>query len=384
MTRNEELQKIAEEVAKRQKFSPYACDGSKITRLKEESGHSFRSPFALDRDRILYSGAYRRYQGKTQVFSFTNQFDEEMSNRNLHTTYVSQISRTIAKMLELNQELTEAIALGHDLGHAPFGHDGEKALSKCSQEYGLGEFHHNIQSLRIVDKIAKKGQGLNLTFAVRDGIVSHDGEVHSAKLFPNNEKNEADLQNYVEAKTFGQASETMPATMEGCVVRIADTIAYIGQDVEDAIRYGLIKREDLPSEVVEHLGDNNSQIVDTLIKSVVLGSYGKNYVAFSDNTADYLLELKKFNYDKIYFQSDKNVKSKIALGFKILFEKYLSDLQTQNIKSKIFCHFLDSKGQNYLESVECEKSPRIVLDFISTMTDRYFNQELKEYLILRS
>ncbi len=384
MTKNEELQAIAEEVAKRQKFSPYACDGLKIERLKEESGHSFRSPFALDRDRILYSGAYRRYQGKTQVFSFTNQFDEEMSNRNLHTTYVSQISRTIAKMLGLNQELTEAIALGHDLGHAPFGHDGEKALSKCSLEYGLGEFHHNIQSLWVVDKIAKRGQGLNLTFAVRDGIVSHDGEVHSAKLFPDSKKGEVELQNYVNSKNLGKNPEFMPATMEGCVVRIADTIAYIGQDVEDAIRYGLIAREDLPTEVVEHLGDNNSKIVDTLIKSVVLGSYGKNYVAFSDNTADYLLRLKKFNYDKIYFQSDKNVKSKIEFGFKILFEKYLEDLQKKDKKSKIFCHFLDSKGRDYLDSVESEEDPRIVLDFISTMTDRYFNQELKEYLILRS
>jgi len=143
----------------------------------EEVQIRLKLSYALDRDRILYSGSYRRYQGKTQVFSFSNMFDEEMTNRSLHTTYVSQISRTIGKMLRLNQELIEAIALGHDLGHPPFGHDGEKALNTRCLKYGIGEFHHNIESLHIVDYIARHGNGLNLTFQVRDGILSHDGEI---------------------------------------------------------------------------------------------------------------------------------------------------------------------------------------------------------------
>ncbi len=383
MTSPEKLQEIAKKVAAGQGFASMANDAKSTKRLKQESGHSFRSPFALDRDRILYSGAYRRYQGKTQVFSFTNFFDEEMSNRSLHTTYVSQISRTIAKMLGMDQELAEAIALGHDLGHTPFGHAGEKALSACAKSYGIGEFHHNVQSLRVVDKIAKKGQGLNLTFAVRDGIISHDGEVHSQKIIPNKSKTEADLQAYVQAKQGGQSLDSMPATLEGCVVRMADTIAYIGQDVEDAIRLGIIAREDLPAKVVQHLGSTNSQIVDALIKSVILGSWGKDFVAFAGDTADYLKILKKFNYKNIYLRSDEDLQKKIDMGVKILFEKYLQDLQENKKSSKIFEHFLDSKGADYLSSLASRTDPRIVVDFIATMTDRYFNQELKNYLVLQ-
>ncbi len=383
MTQSEKLQEIAKKVAARQSSADFAADSLHTKRLKEESGHSFRSPFALDRDRIIYSGAYRRYQGKTQVFSFTNFFDEEMSNRSLHTTYVSQIARTIAKMLNLDQELVEAIALGHDLGHAPFGHAGEKALSKCSQNRGLGYFHHNVQSLRVVDKIAKKGQGLNLTFAVRDGIISHDGEVHSEKISPQKNKTELDLQKYVQAKKSGEPSNMMPATLEGCVVRMADTIAYIGQDVEDAIRLGLIRRDDLPQEVKLHLGSTNSQIVDTLIKSVVLGSWEKDFIAFAGDTADYLKILKDFNYKNIYLRSDFDLQRKINFGVNILFEKYLDDLQNEKKESRIFEHFLNSKGENYLRSVESKSDPRIVIDFIATMTDRYFNQELKNYLVLQ-
>ncbi len=384
MTQPEKLQEIARKVSAGQGFSPFAdCEQASSKRLKEESGQSFRSPFALDRDRILYSGAYRRYQGKTQVFSFTNFFDEEMSNRSLHTTYVSQIARTIAKMLGLNQELAEAISLGHDLGHTPFGHTGEKALSACGLAYGLGEFHHNVQSLRVVDKIAKKGQGLNLTFAVRDGIISHDGEVHSQKIFPMRDKTETDLQAYIQAKQKGQSGNMMPATLEGCVVRMADTIAYIGQDVEDAIRMGLMAREDLPTEVVKHLGNTNSQIVDALIRSVILGSWEKDAIAFAGDTADYLKILKDFNYKNIYLRSDGNLQTKIDLGVKLLFDKYLQDLQSEKKDSKIFVHFLNSKGEDYLSSLHPNTDPKIVVDFIATMTDRYFNQELKNYLILQ-
>lgn len=160
-------------------YSEFACKNKDAFRLKPDDNCFIRTEFAIDRDRILHSGAYRRYQGKTQVFSFTNMFDEETSNRSLHTTYVSQISRTIASMLGLNLELVESIALGHDLGHPPFGHDGEVALSKICKNASIGEFHHNIQSLNVVDYISKAGKGLNLTFQVRDGIISHDGEVQN-------------------------------------------------------------------------------------------------------------------------------------------------------------------------------------------------------------
>ena len=160
MNKNEIFKKIIASLY--ENLSPYAFKDSDAFRIKPEPKEHIRTNFALDRDRILYSGAYRRYHGKTQVFSFTNLIDEEMTNRNLHTTYVSQISRTIGKALNLNLELIEAVALGHDLGHCPFGHDGESALSRVCKKHGIGAFHHNIESLQIVDHIAKGGRGTNL------------------------------------------------------------------------------------------------------------------------------------------------------------------------------------------------------------------------------
>jgi|SRR5690554_3145755 dGTPase len=382
MIKREELKKIYEETQhlSEEHLSPYACKDSEAYRLKKEPGTRLRSSYALDRDRILYSGSYRRYQGKTQVFSFSNMFDEEMTNRSLHTTYVSQISRTIGKMLRLNQELIEAIALGHDLGHPPFGHDGEKALNTRCLKYGIGEFHHNIESLHIVDYIARHGNGLNLSFQVRDGILSHDGEVHNTRLYPKLEKREEDLQYYIRvAREGGVVEDWMPATLEGCVVRITDTIAYIGQDIEDAIRFNILKRDELPEDCSEYLGNRNSDIVDTLIKSVIQNSYGKQYISFDEETSHYLEKLKKFNYERIYH--NENVKAYndiINRSMSLLFDKYVDDIEKNNCNSKVFKHFLNHKSEEYLERFSI---PEKVRDFIATMTDRYFNEEAKDYLI---
>jgi len=360
-------------------LSDNATPCSAAYRMKEEELDNLRSCFAIDRDRILYSGAYRRYHGKTQVFSFTNLFDEEMTNRNLHIAYVSQISRTIGKYLGLNLELIEAIALGHDLGHCPFGHDGEMALSKCCVKYGIGHFHHNIESLHIVDHISNKGKGLNLTFQVRDGIISHDGEVHNTQLKPLKEKAEDDINKFIKDKKAGEKVSWMPATLEGCVVRITDTIAYIGQDIEDAIRCNILKREDLPNEVTDYLGSKNSQIIDTLVKSVIVNSFDKDYIAFDEETSRYLLELKKFNYAYIY--TDEDVKKSNQIIYRtmgILFDKYMEDLAQNNQESKIFIHFLNYKHSDYRDSFSPAEQVR---DFIATMTDRYYNEELKDYLL---
>jgi dGTPase len=377
----EKLQKIYDENIKHSSdnYSDFACKNEDSVRLIEEKKCHMRTPFAVDRDRILHSGAYRRYQGKTQVFSFTNMFDEETSNRSLHTTYVSQISRTIAKMLRLNLELVEAIALGHDLGHPPFGHDGEVALSRSCVKHGIGQFHHNIQSLHMVDSIALQGNGLNLTNQVRDGIISHDGEVHNTVLKPNRNKTETDIQKYIETKKQGKPFAWMPSTLEGCIVRISDTIAYIGQDIEDAIRLHILDREDIPQDCAEHLGNTNSHIIDTLVKSAILNSYGKDQIAFDEETSHYLLKLKKFNYAKIY--TDPNVKKSrtiIDKSMQILFDQYLQDIEKNDIKSKIFTQFLNRKSDNYMANYnDAEK----VRDFIATMTDRYYNEEIKTYLL---
>ncbi len=378
---NEKLDEIKKTIAERNNntLSPFACRSSQAHRKEELRRDEFRTPFAVDRDRILYSGAYRRYHGKTQVFSFTNMIDEEMTNRNLHTTYVSQISRTIGRVLGLNLDLIEAIALGHDLGHCPFGHDGERALSKICRDKGIGAFHHNVESLHIVDNISRKGKGLNLTFQVRDGIISHDGEVHNTQLKPEFNKTEADIEHYILLKKENKNARWMPATMEGCTVRIADTIAYIGQDIEDAIRCNLLSRDELPKEITDYLGNTNSRIINTLVESVILNSFGKDYIAFDDETSDYLLKLKHFNYEHIYTDPQvKKANTMISRTMNILFDKYLEDISNEHEESKIYQHFLFHKDKQYLDRFnDAEK----VRDFIATMTDRYFNEEIKDYLV---
>lgn len=362
-----------------QNLSEYACHDHQATRLRQDGKEKLRSEFARDRDRILYSGAYRRYQGKTQVFSFASFIDEEMSNRSIHTTYVSQISRTIGKVLGLNLELIEAIALGHDLGHTPFGHDGEVALSDNCVRYGIGHFHHNIESLHIVDSVSRKGDGLNLTFQVRDGIVSHDGEVHNTRLTPQWGKTVEDIQQYIKIRKEGGKMVWMPATMEGCVVRISDTIAYIGQDIEDAIRCNALKPEELPSDCLQYLGDRNGKIVDTLVKSVILTSYGRDFIAFDEETSHYLKKLKDFNYRMIYTAENvKKANDKIFRSMKLLFDKYMMDIERDNRESKVFRHFLCHKKERYLKTLQPAEQVR---DFIATMTDRYFNEEVKDYLL---
>ena len=361
-------------------LSPYATRSSQaVRRFPEPEGP--RSPFALDRDRILYSGAFRRYSGKTQVIYFASQLDEMLSSRSIHTLSVSQVARTIGKFLGLNQELIEAIALAHDLGHSPFGHDGERFLSGICQEKGIGEYHHHVQSLHIVDRVAKKGKGLNLTLQVRDGILSHDGEVHNQILKPQPDKTEEDLQSYVKRRKAGKKIEMMPMTMEGCVVRISDTIAYIGQDIEDAIRIGLIKRSDIPDHLRKALGSTNGEIIDTLVRDVVYNSLDNPYICFSEEISDKLRQLKKFNYENIYYSTRlKKDHQKIERGFKILFETFLSHLKNRKKDSRIYRDFLNTKDEKYLDATnDAEK----VRDFIGGMTDRYFVEVLKETVIPR-
>lgn len=359
-------------------LSPYATRSQKAVRRLDEAADP-RSPFSLDRDRILYSGAFRRYSGKTQVIYFASQLDEMLTSRSIHTLSVAQVSRTIGRFLGLNQELIEAIALAHDLGHSPFGHDGERFLSEICENHRIGHYHHHIQSLHIVDHIAKHGRGLNLTFQVRDGILSHDGEVHNQKLCPHPSKTEKELQRYIQKRKKGEEIEMMPATLEGCVVRISDTIAYIGQDIEDAIRIGLVKRTDIPADLRKNLGSTNGEIIDTLVKDVVYHSLGKNYICFSKGISDKLYRLKQFNYRRIYFSEHlKRDHEKIEVGFRLLFERFLKDIKQKNRKSSIYKNFLESKHSSYLNSFnEAEK----VRDFIGGMTDRYFVEALNELII---
>lgn len=359
-------------------LSPFATLSKEAIRLHPEPDDP-RAPFALDRDRILYSGAFRRYSGKTQVIYFASQLDEMLTSRIIHTLSVAQVARTIGKFLRLNEELIEAIALSHDLGHSPFGHDGEKVLSQICENYGIGQYHHHIQSLHIVDSVAKKGRGLNLTLQVRDGILSHDGEVHNRRLKPNKKKTENELKEYIRTRKSGEYVDMMPMTLEGCVMRISDTVAYIGQDIEDAIRIGIIKRNDIPADLRKQVGSTNGEIMNTLIKDVIFNSYEKGYMSFSKEISRALLKLKEFNYEKIYL--NKNLKreyEKIIHGFEILFRLFLKDLKEGKKSSRIYRHFLETKHKDYLENTNNAEKVR---DFIAGMTDRYYVEVLQDLTI---
>ncbi|MDI6796244.1 MAG: HD domain-containing protein, partial [Desulfatibacillaceae bacterium] len=258
----------------------------------------YRQDFSLDVDRILHSRAYTRYIDKTQVFYLIE--NDHITHRVLHVQLVSKIARTIGRFLRLNEDLIEAIALGHDIGHAPFGHDGETHLSTLCQKHGIGAFLHNIQSVVFLDKVEREGRGWNLTLQTLDGILCHDGEVHNQKLAPERSRTFADLEAAMQAKKLNPALALIPMTAEGCVVRMADTIAYIGRDIEDAIRLSLIKRDEIPKRCTKVLGSTNGTIVHNLVTDIIENSVEKPHIGFSPHVSEALFELKKFNLERIY------------------------------------------------------------------------------------
>ncbi|MDX1708026.1 MAG: HD domain-containing protein [Desulfobacterales bacterium] len=328
----------------------------------------YRQAFAIDVDRILHAHAYARYIDKTQVFYLVQ--NDHITHRVLHVQLVSKIARTIGRYLGLNEDLIEAIALGHDIGHAPFGHDGERYLSKLCQDREIGAFQHNVQSVQFLDKVERKGLGWNLCLQTLDGILCHDGEVHNQLLKPVSEKDFNVLDDEMQRKIKDPATGLVPMTLEGCVVRIADTIAYIGRDIEDAIRLKLINRSDLPRASVEILGSTNGTIVFNLVTDIIQNSFQKDYVAFSADVSQALQRLKKFNLERIYLNpAIKAHSAKLETLFGFLFEKYLSDLKHRDLTSVIFRQFLNGMSAAYTQD---HSDAEIVRDFIAGMTDAYF------------
>ncbi len=361
------------------RYSPYACLSRNAIRRQPdenvETGH--RQNFSLDTDRILHSLAYSRYVDKTQVFYLVK--NDHITHRVLHVQLVSKIARTIGRLLRLNEDLIEAISLGHDIGHTPFGHDGERILSQISHEYGMGNFLHNIQGVRFLEKIERKGKGWNLSLQVLDGILCHDGEAHTQELHPDWDKDFKTFDNQIMEKQKTPSIELRPMTLEGCVVRIADTISYIGRDIEDAIRVGLITREQIPADCTRELGNTNGKIIYTLVEDLVSNSIDKPYVGFSPEISDSLKKLKEFNYQFIY--TNKRIKRdtpKIEFLFRFLFDKFYKDLKNGIVSSEIFTGFLDGMNQEYIENTP---KPIIVRDFISGMTDEYFLRLSRKYVM---
>jgi dGTPase len=334
----------------------------------------YRQTFSVDVDRILHSRAYTRYIDKTQVFYLIHH--DHITHRVLHVQLVSKIARTIGRYLGLNEDLIEAIALGHDIGHTPFGHDGERFLSELCRASGIGDFHHNVQSVQFLDRVERKGKGWNLCLQTLDGILCHDGEVHNQILKPERNKTFEMIEKEMALKKENPLTQLMPMTLEGCVVRIADTISYIGRDIEDAIRLNMIKRSELPSESVDVLGDTNGTIVYHLVTDVINTSFQNTYIAFSRKISEALKRLKDFNLERIYMNPKiKKKTDTIKTLFGILFEKYLDDIEKENRSSMIFKGFLEDMSEDYIQN---HRKEEIVRDFIAGMTDQYFLRQCPE------
>jgi dGTPase len=348
-----------------------------IRRFPEErldTGH--RQNYAVDSDRILHSLAYTRYIDKTQVFYLVD--NDHITHRVLHVQLASKISRTIGRFLRLNEDLIEAVALGHDIGHCPFGHDGEAYLSDLCEAHGIGPFQHNLQSARFLEKIEKKGRGWNLTLQTLDGIVCHDGEIHSHELSPEPDKTFDRFDQDIAKKQVDLSLPLTPMTLEGCVMRMADTISYIGRDIEDAIRLNLIKRDQLPRVCVERLGKTNGTIVYTLVTDLIKNSYDKPSIAFSHQVSEALKILRKFNLNRIYLNSKiKSDSGKIKDIFHNLFDRYIRDLEAGNEDSIIFKEYLHDMSDAYRSN---SQHAEVVRDFIAGMTDQYFLRQSPEDL----
>ena len=348
-----------------------------IRRLSEEQidgGH--RQNYAVDSDRILHSLAYTRYIDKTQVFYLIE--NDHITHRVLHVQLVSKISRTIGRFLGLNEDLIEAIALGHDIGHCPFGHDGETYLSEICQKHGIGAYQHNIQSVRFLDRIERKGKGLNLTLQVLDGILCHDGEIHTRALYPEPGKTFKLFDDQIRNKSVDPTLTLLPMTLEGCVVRMADTISYIGRDIEDAIRLNLISRKQLPRQCVAELGDTNGTIVYNLVSNIISNSLERDAIAFSPSVSEALKELKEFNLKNIYLNPQiKPDPSMIKHLFQVLYESYISDMEKGDESSIIFSEYLNDMSASYLAGTS---PPEIARDFIAGMTDQFFLKQVPEDL----
>ncbi|HET7509992.1 MAG TPA: deoxyguanosinetriphosphate triphosphohydrolase [Solirubrobacterales bacterium] len=290
-------------------------------RRREEADSPLRTPFQRDRDRIVHSKAFRRLKHKTQVFVAPE--GDHYRTRLTHTLEACGIARTVARALRLNEDLTEAIGLGHDLGHPPFGHAGEEALDAALQEAGGGRFRHNEHSLRAVDVLERDGEGLNLTEEVRDGILNHTGS-------------------------------RKPATLEGQIVKLVDRVAYINHDIDDALRAGILRPEDLPVAEIELLGPTGSERIDTLVRDIVDHSAGAEEIAQGREVGQAMLRLRKFMFDRVYLGP----------------EARREHARVERTMRGLFQHYVEHPGEIPSHDPTASSLQRVT-DYIAGMTDRF-------------
>ncbi len=331
MNIRESLEKWEEEY-----LSPYAAKSRESAgRLRDEEQCDIRPVFQRDRDRIIHSKSFRRLKDKTQVF--LSPMGDHYRTRLTHTLEVSQNARTIARALRLNEELVEAIALGHDLGHTPFGHAGERALNRVCP-YG---FDHAVQGVRTVDLLEKDGQGLNLTFEVRDGIRNHQTKGH-------------------------------PITLEGRVVRLSDKIAYIHHDMDDAIRAGILTEADVPPQITEVIGTTTGERLDHFIHDIVSASSGRGEILMSEPVAEAMQRLRQFMFERVYQNPQaKGEEGKAEILMETLYDYYLHHPGV-----------LPEDFQGLLE--RGEPLERVVCDYVGSMTDRFAVAKYEELYIPKS
>lgn len=348
-------------------FKNYLSDEILLKREKTRTQDDVRSPYYRDTTAILHSSPFRRLKHKTQVFYSPS--NDHICTRMEHVLHVASIATAISRAMGLDDELAWAIGVGHDLGHTPFGHSGEKIISKMMLEKGLPPFQHEINSLRVVDFISP----LNLTYAVRDGIVSHCGESFVRTLKPDTK-----IKDFSKLVTI---DGIMPSTWEGCIVRLSDQIAYMGRDFEDACRLGLIKSDELPEICKKILGSTNGEIINSLVEDIISNSEKEGVIGFSEDEFEAVNAMKTFNYQKIY-------RSPMLIGYEKYFSRlikliyeYLSSLMENcktdekaymdegNMLSAGFYSYYTEKRELYLE--HDGNLDRLVFDYIAGMSDNF-------------
>lgn len=344
---------------------------------ERDKAGAIRTAFIRDTDKIIHCPYFNRYADKTQVFSFYK--NDDISHRILHVQLVSRIARTIGKALCLNLDLIEAIALGHDIGHTPFGHEGEEFLDELLFTHTGRHFSHNIQSVRVLDKIFP----YNITLQTLNGIAAHDGEMELSEYHPKPLESFAEFDRQIEACFADKRNvrKLVPATLEGCVMRISDIIAYLGKDRQDAERAHIVSNAEFEGGAI---GSYNAEIINNLIVNIVENSYKKPYIKMDDKHFAALKKAKSDNYELIY--KNDSVKSAMRETVKPMmarvYERLLSDLENENSASPIFTHHISFVNKaHYKRDIPYEETApnQLVTDYIASMTDDYF-VDLYSYL----
>ncbi len=354
------------------------CEDDIIRRYEyRDQANIVRTAVIRDIDKIIHCPYYNRYADKTQVFSFYK--NDDISRRALHVQIVSRIARTIGKALGLNLDLIEAIALGHDIGHTPFGHAGETYLDELYFEHTGRHFSHNIQSVRVLDKIFP----YNISLQTLNGIAAHDGEMELPEYHPKPLDNFEEFDRQIEETYLDKKNvkNLVPATLEGCVMRISDIIAYLGKDRQDAERAQLEIGSDFDNGVI---GTYNAEIINNLIINIVENSYGKPYIKMDDEHFAALKKAKADNYELIYKNRDvaASFHKTVQPMMKQIYEKLLDDLLREDKTSPVYTHhiaYVNEAHYNREFPYEETEPNQIVVDYIASMTDDYFT-DLYEYL----